>query len=92
MSATVSCPGATATEFATSAGTDKSMLFRMGTMTSAEVALGGYRAMLAGKRIVVHGLKNKLAALSVSFSPNLVLLAIAARLNKDPDAAKQMKA
>jgi short-subunit dehydrogenase len=61
VTATVSCPGATATEFALVAGNEKSRLFRMGAASPEEVATQAYRAMLAGKPMIVHGVKNKLA-------------------------------
>ena len=82
VTATVSCPGATATEFALVAGNEKSKLFKMGAMTAAEVAADGYRAMMAGRPMVVHGLKNKLSAWSVRLSPRALVTAIAASLNK----------
>ena len=84
VTATVSCPGATATEFSAVAGTDKSRLFAMGAMTAPEVAAEGYRAMLAGKVMAVHGFKNKLSALSTGLAPRSVVTAIAASLNKTP--------
>jgi hypothetical protein len=83
VTATVSCPGATATEFSAVAGTDKSRLFAMGAMTAHEVAEEGYRAMLAGKAMAVHGLKNKLSAVSSGLVPRGVVAAITASLNKD---------
>src|SRR5262249_6614918 len=49
VTATVLCPGATATEFAAVAGNDKSALFKSGVADAASVARHGYRAMLAGK-------------------------------------------
>lgn len=82
VTATVSCPGATATEFALVAGNEKSKLFKMGAMTAAEVAADGYRAMMAGSPMVVHGLKNKFSAWSVRLSPRALVTAIAASLNK----------
>ena len=82
VTATVSCPGATATEFALVAGNEKSKLFKMGAMTAAEVAADGYRAMMAGRPMVVHGLKNKFSAWSVRLSPRALVTAIAASLNK----------
>ncbi len=82
VTATVSCPGATATEFSQVAGNDKSKLFALGAMTAAEVALSGYRAMHAGKPMVVHGLKNKFSAVSVGFSPRGLVRSIAASLNR----------
>jgi short-subunit dehydrogenase len=84
VTATVSCPGATATEFAGLAGNDASRLFRMGAASAEEVARQGYRAMLAGKPMLVHGAKNKIAAFSVRFSPRGILRAVAASLNRSP--------
>jgi short-subunit dehydrogenase len=63
----------------------------MGAMSSAEVAGQGYRAMHAGKSLVVHGLKNKLGIWSVRFSPRSISRAIAASLNKSPAAEPQLK-
>src|SRR6266704_6521473 len=45
VTATVSCPGATATEFSKVAGTERSRLFQMGAMSAPEVAAHAYRAM-----------------------------------------------
>ena len=92
MTVTVSCPGATATEFAQSSGNAESRLFRFGAMSASEVALGGYRAMQAGKRMVVHGLRNKLMAASVAMTPQPILLTFAAAANQNPDAPHQIKA
>src|SRR5262252_5998599 len=82
VSATVSCPGATATEFSKVAGTDKSRLFAMGAMAAADVAAHAYRAMQSGKPMAVHGLKNKVLAGSVRLSPRAVVRGISASLNK----------
>ena len=92
VTATLSCPGATATEFATVAGTHDSRLFRMGAMTAAEVAGQAYAAMKSGRPAIVHGLKNKLSALSVRLSPISVVMSIAASLNKSPEPAPALKA
>jgi short-subunit dehydrogenase len=86
VTATVSCPGATATEFSAVAGNHRSRLFKMGAMSSMEVAREGYQAMLEGKPLVVHGLKNRIMAASVRFSPRGIVRAIAAALNRPPDA------
>ena len=81
VTATVSCPGATATEFAGVAGNDKSRLFALGAAASDVVARQAYRAMHAGKPMVIHGLKNKLAVQSLRLSPRGVVTAVAAALN-----------
>ncbi len=91
VTATVSCPGPTATEFLVVAGSDKSKLARMGMMTAAEVARAGYDAMHAGKRMAVHGLKNKLGALSTGLAPQGLLLKFAAMLNRKPAGQAALK-
>jgi len=82
VTATVSCPGATETEFAGVAGNDKTAIFKAGAMGAIEVATDAYRAMLKGQTVVVHGARNKLSAWSVGFSPRSVVTAIAASLNR----------
>ena len=84
VTATVSCPGATATEFALVAGNEKSRLFRLGAASAQTVAAEAYRAMLAGKPMIVHGLKNKLVLQSLRVTPRAVIRAVAAALNPLP--------
>jgi len=83
VTATVSCPGATATEFSKVAGTERSRLFQMGAMSASEVAEHAYRAMLAGKSLVIPGVRNKLGLQIQRISPRGVVRGVAARLNKD---------
>jgi short-subunit dehydrogenase len=90
VSATVSCPGATATEFAQSAGTQGSRLFKMGAARADQVARAAYRAMHAGRPMVVHGLKNKLAMQALRVSPRATVRAFASALNGSPEA-KQLE-
>jgi short-subunit dehydrogenase len=82
VTATVSCPGATDTEFAGVAGTGRSLLFRLGAASAAQVARQGYKAMMAGKPMIVHGLRNKFAIQSLRVSPRAAARKIAASLNK----------
>jgi short-subunit dehydrogenase len=82
VTATVSCPGATATEFAGIAGTADSLLFRLGAADSMTVAREAYHAMLQGRRMVVHGFTNKLSVQGARVSPRAALLAITSRLNR----------
>jgi len=80
---TVSCPGATATEFAAVAGNDKTRLFQQGQVAdAASVARHGYRAMHRGKTIAVPGLLNKLVALSPRLGPRALARAVTAYLNR----------
>jgi uncharacterized protein len=92
VTATVSCPGATATEFAAVAGNDRSGLFRLGAMRAEEVASEGYQAMLKGKPMAVHGLKNKVLTSSVRLSPRAVVRGIAASLNKSSPRGRSSEA
>ncbi len=82
VTATVSCPGATATEFAEVAGNEKSKLFKLGAASADQVAAEAYRAMQRGKVMVVHGLKNKLALQSLRVSPRGTVRSLTATLNK----------
>jgi short-subunit dehydrogenase len=92
VTVTVSCPGATATEFAQSSGNASSRLFRMGAMTAPGVAAAAYHAMHAGKRRIVHGLKNKMSSAAALMTPNGLVLGFAAAANSDPDAPHELKA
>jgi len=84
VTATVSCPGATATEFSGVAGNDRSLLFRLGAASAATVAKQGYRAMMKGKPMVVHGLRNKLTIQSLRLTPRALTRAVTASLNPRP--------
>jgi len=86
VTVTVSCPGATATEFAQVAGSERSLLFRLGAASALSVAKEGYRAMMKGKPMAIHGLKNKLLIQSLRISPRALLRSIAASLNPAPSA------
>jgi len=81
VTATVSLPGATATEFASVAGSGETRLFRSGVMSSAEVARDAYQAMLRGKPFVIHGWRNKALGFSVRLGPRSVVRTIAGTMN-----------
>lgn len=82
VTATVFCPGATATEFAQVAGNDKSKLFQSGVADAASVARSGYLGMKAGKVIAIPGLTNRINVFAPRFAPRVLVRAIAARLNR----------
>jgi short-subunit dehydrogenase len=82
VTATVSCPGATATEFAGHAGNAESLLFRLGAADAKSVAREAYQAMMAGQRMLVHGITNKLGVQALRMSPRAAVLGLAARLNR----------
>lgn len=77
VTVTCLCPGATATEFHKRAKATGMRLLQMGSMDARTVAEDGYRALMAGKPVVISGFKNWLVAQSVRFSPRKLVTAIA---------------
>lgn len=86
VTATVSCPGPVATEFASVAGNAKSRLFELSVARPEDVAREAYDAMNAGKPRVIHGLSNAFGAQIQRVSPRAAIVAIAARLNRSKAA------
>jgi short-subunit dehydrogenase len=80
VTVTCLCPGATDTGFAQRAKMKDTLLFRMPTANAASVASFGYDGMMAGKDLVVPGLRNKLTAFSTRVTPRRTLLAVSRRL------------
>jgi short-subunit dehydrogenase len=74
----VLCPGATATNFFAVAGADNSMVARRlrRMMRADSVARLGYRALAAGRPVVITGLLNRVLALSGRFAPHRVSLPV----------------
>ncbi len=78
VTVTALCPGATETGFKVAASLDSSNLFKgSGIAGSKEVAEFGYRAMMKGKTVAVHGFLNTLMSQSVRFAPRNIVTAIA---------------
>jgi uncharacterized protein len=84
VSVTCFCPGATATNFAERAKMEESRLFKLGAMKSKDVALAGFKGMMAGKGLVIPGVLNKTIAMSVRFSPRKLVTTISRRLQEKP--------
>lgn len=82
VTATAHCPGATGTEFARTAGNDKSLLFKLRVADATETAKDGYRSMMAGRVVAIHGIMNWLIVQSIRISPRWAIRAIGAWLNK----------
>ena len=81
VTVTCLCPGRTATEFFDAAqGHDRIFFSRTPTGDAVAVARAGYEAMLAGRRLVVPALRDRLMAWSARVSPRPLVLAIAQRL------------
>lgn len=81
---TVTClaPGPTATEFAARADMENLLLFKMGRMSSIDVARTGYRAMMSGKTLAIPGVRNWVMAEAVRFSPRKLVTALARRIQE----------
>jgi short-subunit dehydrogenase len=83
VTVTALCPGATETGFAATADMTTARLFTlMKPMTSAAVAKIGYDAMNRGRRVVVAGVRNMLAAQSIRVSPRRVVTTIVRKLQE----------
>jgi short-subunit dehydrogenase len=75
------CPGPTATDFHARAKLANTRLFQANLMRSDDVARAGYRGMMAGRRLVVPGFKNKLLLLLLRLVPRGFVLRTSKRLN-----------
>ena len=73
VTVTALCPGATTTGFAARAGMQNSKLFKLRVMDAKTVAEIGYRGFMAGKPLVITGLRNRLMAFSVRFGPRALV-------------------
>jgi hypothetical protein len=82
VTATVSTPGATATEFGKIAGNEESRLFHMGTTSAAFVARHAYRAMMAGKPMSLPGWRAKLGLQLLRFGSRGTVRGMTARFNQ----------
>jgi uncharacterized protein len=78
VTVTALCPGATESGFQTAASMEESRLVKGRKLpTSAEVARYGYRAMMKGKSVAIHGWMNYLMANSVRFTPRALVVKVA---------------
>jgi uncharacterized protein len=81
VTVTCLCPGPTKTGFLDRAQLGGSRLAQMGLMSSAAVARAGYDAMMAGRRLMVPGVMNKIVMQSVRVSPRRLVLSIVRALH-----------
>ncbi len=69
------------TDFQRRANMAESGLFkRMGAMDARSVAEAGYRGLMAGRTIVIPGMKNRMLAESVRFAPRKMVTAISRKM------------
>jgi short-subunit dehydrogenase len=85
VSVTTLCPGATATDFFQVAGARHAVIARRlrRMMSADQVARIGYRGLAAGRRVVIAGTTNRLAAVAGRFAPRWVTLPVTERLMSD---------
>lgn len=83
VTVTCLCPGATDTGFQKRAGSENSVLFRkLRPMDAATVALDGYKGLMAGKALVISGLRNRVLAESVRLGPRSLVTAVSRKVNE----------
>ena len=82
VTATVSTPGAVATEFGRVAGNEESRLFHLGAASAGEVAAHAYRAMMSGKTMALPGWRAKLGLQLLRFGARKTVTGVTARLNQ----------
>jgi uncharacterized protein len=81
ITVTALCPGATHSGFQAAASLQDSKMFERNNFpTSREVAEYGYRAMMKGKAVAIHGFKNSIMANSVRFVPRSLVVKIARKM------------
>ncbi len=91
VTVTALCPGPTASGFQARAEMESSRLVKGRTLAGAsDVARVGYRAMQRGDVVVVPGLRNKIFATSVRFTPRSVLRRVVHRLQKPTGDADRL--
>ncbi|NVO11048.1 MAG: SDR family oxidoreductase [Bacteroidales bacterium] len=77
VTVTALCPGATTSGFQAAASLQGSNLFEGKKLpTSMDVAKYGYKAMIKGKKVVIHGLMNRIMANSIRFIPRLLVIKV----------------
>jgi short-subunit dehydrogenase len=74
------CPGPVETGFKARAGAGASPLFQANLLSAALVAEVGYRGLMAGRRIIVPGLLNRVMLLGARLTPRWAMTRIVGRM------------
>lgn len=83
VTVTALCPGATATDFAETAQVSNTRLFqKLGVANAEDIARYGYKAMMRGDRVAIHGWRDKLMVQSERLAPRRLVTAIARRVQE----------
>jgi short-subunit dehydrogenase len=80
ITVTALCPGSTESGFHAVAAGDKRQARQRKLPSSRNIADFGYRAMMKGKVVAIHGLKNSIMANSVRFVPRSLVVKIARKI------------
>ncbi len=83
ITVTALCPGSTDTGFHAVVLGDPSLVRPRRMDPASEVALKGYRAMMKGKPVVIHGLRNYLMANAVRFLPRGLIVKMARKIQEE---------
>ena len=82
VTVTALCPGPTRSGFQEKAAMHDSALVKGKNLPTAEqVGQAGYRAMMAGKRVFVPGLMNKLLVQTLRFTPRNIVTAVVKKMS-----------
>ncbi len=83
VTVTALCPGPTKSGFQKAANVEHSKMLNADSIpTSKEVAEYGYKAMMKGKRVAIHGIKNKEIAFFSRRAPKTFILKTVRKLNE----------
>jgi uncharacterized protein len=82
VTVTALCPGSTETGFHAVVMGDSKLLKERKKSSPADVAEFGYRPMMKGKTVAVHGLKNRIMAASVRFFPRSIVVNAARKVQE----------
>ena len=83
VSVTAYCPGATDTGFSEVAEMEDSKLFKGKNLpTASEVAAFGYKAMMKGEMVSIHGTMNAIMAKSAKFAPKKMVLKMVRKIQE----------
>jgi len=83
VTVTTLCPGATESGFQEAAAMQDSKLFKGKKLpTSKEVAEYGYKAMMKGKAVAIHGFMNYILANAVRFMPRSIVVKAARKIQE----------
>jgi len=89
VTVTALCPGPTASEFQKAAHMGSSALVKDKKLpTAEEVAEFGFKAMMQGKRIAIHGFTNKIFVFLVRFLPRNLVTSFVHRIQGKPVVVK----